>query len=309
MASGQTAYSSSGSGRRIALAIGLMIGAVGLFSVLDSIAKFLVQSGYPVLQTVWARYFFHFLPMVAVLPLTGWRRQLHSARPWFQTARALLLLCGTVMFVAALRRLPLAEAYTISYVSPLIVTLLAAIFLRERVDLFHWVAIFVGVLGVVIVMQPGGAAFQWAMVLPLGMAFTWALFQVSTRVINQSDPPMVTLFYTGFAGTVASGLFLPFSWVTPTLAHAPLFMVLGVLGLGSHLLLVYAYRFAKASTLAPFSYTQLPIAIFTGYVVFSDLPELHVLGGASLIISSGIFIFLRETRGVKASGDRSQNAP
>ncbi|MGN6773470.1 MAG: DMT family transporter [Rhizobiaceae bacterium] len=296
MPSAQTIYSTSGSGRRVAAAIGLMICAVSLFTVLDSTAKFLVQSGYPVLQTVWARYFFHFILMVAAFPITGWKRQVRSARPLLQTARALALLCGTVMFVSALQRLPLADAYSISYVSPLIVTLLAAIFLRERVDLVHWAAILVGLLGVVIVMQPGGAAFQWAMVLPLGMALTWALFQVSTRVINQSDPPLVTLFYTAFTGTVASGLFLPLSWVSPTLAHAPLFILLGVLGLGSHLLLIYAYRLAKASVLAPFSYTQLPIAILSGYVIFLDIPALHVLGGAGLIIASGIFIFMRETQ-------------
>ncbi len=299
MASVRTVFSSSVFGRRNAAAIGLMICAVGLFTVIDSIAKFLVQSGYPVLQAVWGRYFFHFLLMIAAFPVIGWRNHFHSARPLLQTVRVLILFCGTVMFVAALRQLPLAEAYTISYVSPLIVTLLAAIFLRERVDLYHWAGIFVGLLGVMIVMQPGGTAFQWAMVLPLGMALTWALFQVSTRVLNRSDPPRVTLFYTGAVGTVASTLFLPFFWVNPAPAHVPLFIALGAIGLASHVLLVYAYRLAKASILAPFSYMQLPIAIFMGYVVFSDLPALHVLAGAGLIIASGIFIFVRETRGAR----------
>lgn len=299
MASMRTLFPSSVSGRRNAAAIGLMICAVGLFAVIDSTAKFLVQSGYPVLQTVWGRYFFHFLVMILAFPVTGWKSHVRSARPLLQTVRVLILFCGTVMFVAALGQLPLAEAYTISYVSPLIVTLLAAVFLRERVDIYHWAAIFVGLLGVMIVMQPGGSAFRWAMVLPLGMALTWALFQISTRVINQSDPPRVTLFYTGFVGTVVATLFLPFVWVNPAPAHVPLFMALGVLGLASHVLLVYAYRLAKASVLAPFSYTQLPIAILIGYVVFSDLPGLHVLGGAGLIVAGGIFIFVRETRGTR----------
>lgn len=302
MPSVRNVFSSSLAGRRNAAAIGLMICAVGLFTVIDSIAKFLVQSGYPILQAVWGRYFFHFFLMIAAFPVIGWRSQFRSARPALQIVRVLILFCGTVMFVAALRQLPLAEAYTISYVSPLIVTLLAAAFLRERVDIYHWAGILVGLLGVMIVMQPGGTAFQWAMVLPLGMALTWALFQVATRVINRSDPPRVTLFYTGFVGTTVSTLFLPFVWVNPALAHVPLFMALGVFGLASHVLLVYAYRLAKASILAPFSYTQLPIAIFTGYVVFSDLPALHVLAGAGLIIGSGIFIFVRETHGA-ARGD------
>lgn len=290
-------FPGSASGRRNAAAIGLMICAVGLFTVIDSTAKYLVQSGYPVLQAVWARYFFHLLLMIAAFPVIGWRNDFRSARPLLQTVRVLILVCGTVMFVAALGQLPLAEAYTISYVSPLIVTLLAAVFLRERVDFYHWIGILVGLLGVIIVMQPGGSGFHWAMVLPLGMALTWALFQISTRVINQSDSPRVTLFYTGFVGTIVCTLFLPFFWVNPAPEHVPLFVALGAIGLASHVLLVYAYRLAKASVLAPFSYTQLPIAIFMGYVIFSDLPALHVLGGAGLIIASGIFIFVRETRG------------
>ncbi len=296
MASADTADSGTGDRRKAAIAIGLMIAAVSLFTVLDSTAKFLVKSGYPVIQTVWARYFFHLLLVVATFPVAGWKNRLRSAKPMLQVFRTLVLVCGTIMFIAALRWLPLADAYTISYVSPLIVTLLAVTLLRERVGRSHWAAILVGLMGVAIVMRPGTASFQWAMLLPLGMAFTWALFQITTRIISQSDPPLVTLFYTGLVGSVATGVLLPFFWVSPILHDVPLFIALGTLGLLSHVLLVHAYRLTKASILAPFTYTQLPFAVLSGYLLFADLPAPHVLAGASLIIASAIFIFLKETR-------------
>jgi drug/metabolite transporter (DMT)-like permease len=281
----------AGDPARSGTAILCMIGSVSLLTVLDSIAKFLVEGGYPVLQTVWARYFFHLVPMIAALPFTGWRSQGHSVRPLLQSARALILVCGTLLFLAGLQWLPLAQAYTISYVSPLIATLLGAAFLGERVGRIHWAAILLGLGGVLVVMQPGGTAFQWAMLLPLCMACTFALFQVSTRVINQSDPPLVTLFYTGLVGTIATGALLPLFWVQPAAKDIPLFISLGIVGLLSHILLVRAYRLAGASILAPFTYTQLPIAAFLGYLVFSDMPTLSMLGGGILIVASGIIIF------------------
>lgn len=276
---------------RTGTAILCMIGTVSLFTVLDSIAKFLVEDGYPVLQTVWARYFFHLLPMMAASPFIGWKSQVRSVRPWLQSARALILVCGTLLFLAGLQWLPLAQAYTISYVSPLIATLLGAALLGERVGRIHWAAILLGLAGVLIVMQPGGATFQWAMLLPLCMACTFALFQVSTRVINQSDPPLVTLFYTGLVGTIATGVLLPLFWVQPATKDIPLFISLGIVGLLSHILLVQAYRLAGTSILAPFTYAQLPVAAFLGYIVFSDMPTWSMVGGGVLIVASGIVIF------------------
>jgi len=274
-------------------AVALFIGTIFVFTLLDAVAKYLVTSGYPVLEAIWARYIGHLILIVALAPFFGFRRLFRTSRPVFQAARAFIMLAGTVMFVSALRLMPLADAYAISYVSPLIVIVLAAWLLRERVGPRRGIAVVVGFLGVLIAVQPGGVGFHWAMLLPLGMATSWALFQVMTRALSNSDDPAATLFFTGLIGTLAASLPLPLVWVTPTATDVLLFALLGVLGLGSHAMLVRAHALAPASLLAPFNYVQLPWSVLLGYVLFQDFPAVNVFVGAALILGSGFYVLWR----------------
>lgn len=292
--------------RNLAVGIALYVGTVSTFTVLDTLAKYLVTKGYPVVETVWARYVGHLALLVVLMPAIGARRMITTTRPMFQLSRAVIMLVGTLLFMTALKTVPLADAYAISFASPLIVTAMAAWILRERVGMRRKAAVVVGFAGVLIVISPGSSGFQWAMLLPLGMAFTWASFQIMTRSLNSSDGWPPTLFYTGLVGSVLATIPLPFVWVQPGFGDGLLLGLLGLLGLGSHYMLVLAYRLAPASLLAPFAYVQLPSSVLIGYLVFGDFPSTNVFIGAAVILGSGLYVFHREVLSRRSEDDVSQ---
>ena len=162
------------------------------FGVLDGLVKHLVTI-YPVPQIVWARFFFHsVLVLVAVLPY-GITRMVRTRRPRLQLFRSILQLTATVCMFFALTYIPLAEAVSIVYLSPLIVTALSAPLRGERVGRRRWAAVAVGFIGVLVIMRPGAGVMHWATMLILLTAFAYALFQISTRILGPSDPPLTTL--------------------------------------------------------------------------------------------------------------------
>lgn len=266
------------------------------FATIDATAKLLGQD-MPVVQIVWGRYFFHFLFLAVFLfGRAGLTRILRTNRLALQLGRSVLLVCSTAIFWLALVYLPLAQAIAIGFASPLILTALSALLLGERVGRYRWSAVLVGLCGVVIVVRPGVGELHWAVLLPLAMAFFYALYQITTRVLSRTEDQMTTLFYTGLGGILVSSIAVPFFWVPPTLEQWLGFVWLGLLGGLGHMLLIKAFSLAPASLLAPFGYTSLIWATILGYVVFGEIPDVWTIVGASVIIGSGIFIVWREHR-------------
>lgn len=268
----------------------MIMTAVAMFTVLDSIAKYLSRF-YPVPGIVWARYAFHLLFVVVIL---GPRMKLDLLRTrhlGLQATRGALLAASSMLFFSALKFMPLAEASSISFMSPMLVTLLAVVLLKEKVEPARWLAVAAGFAGVLIIIRPGSSVFSWVALLPLAAAATFASYQILTRKLAGVDSPYTSLFYSGLIGTVMLALVLPFQWITPaTLAHALLLLAIGFIGGLSHLILIRAFDHAPVSTLAPFSYTQLIWVIVAGYVVFDDFPDHWSLAGIAVIMASGIYI-------------------
>jgi drug/metabolite transporter (DMT)-like permease len=268
----------------------MIMTAVALFTVMDSIAKYLSRY-YPVPGIVWARYAFHLLFVVAIL---GPRMKLslaRSKRPGLQIARGMLLAASSLLFFSALKFMPMAEASSISFVAPMLVTLLGVYLLKEKVEPARWVAVIAGFVGVLIIIRPGSGIFSWVAVLPLATAASFAGYQMLTRKLAGVDGPYTSLFYSGLVGTVMLAAVLPFQWRTPTtVLHALLLPAIGFIGGLSHLILIRAYDQAAVSTLAPFSYTQLIWVILIGYLVFGDFPDRWSLAGIAVIMASGIYI-------------------
>lgn len=275
-------------------AILLMVFAVFSFTVLDSAAKSLAPS-YPVPQIVWGRYLFSLVFMALFLLKGGAAGQWRTARPLFQIIRALMLVGATTSIFMAVKFLPLAETYAISFISPFIVALAAALILRERVGLRRWLMIALGFAGVLIVLRPGGSALGLAALFPVMMACFWAAYQIMTRIIGSTDPPLTTLFYTALTGSVVSSLAVPFVWQPMPLAGWAGLAFIGAVGLIGQLALIRAYALAEASLLSPFVYTQIVWAALIGYVVFGDVPDGATLVGAALVVGSGLLL-IRQPR-------------
>lgn len=266
----------------------LLMAAVLTFSLMDTIAKYLSRT-YPVPMLVWARYFMHIVFMLVVFVPGMGGRILRTGRLRLQIVRALLLVCCTALFFTALRFLPLAEATAIGFISPLLVTALSGPILGERVTVRQWLAVVAGFFGVLIIIRPGGGLFSPAVLLPMGMAFCYSLYQILTRKLAASDNPVVTLFYTALVGAVITSAVLPFHWVEPTLAHWGLMLLLGTGGGIGHYVLIKAFEHTPASVLAPFGYTQIIWVTALGYMVFGQLPDAMGFVGIGVIVACGMY--------------------
>lgn len=281
--------------RQRLIGIALICGAVACFTVLDTSAKFAASHGIPTYEVVWARYAGSLL--FAVLALRPWRRpsDYSTRRPWVQTIRAIFLLASTWLNFMALRHLQLAQAVSITFASPFIVTAFAGPLLGEWAGPRRWAAIVVGFIGVLIIVQPEPGAFQPAALFSIGAAICYAGYSLTTRMLSGTDTPASMLFYASLIGTIVltPGLpdvaTLPSSWLVGVALLAS-----GLAATVGHFLLIFANRHAPATVLAPFSYTQLLWMVISGYLVFHDVPNTATLVGAAVVIASGLYVLYRE---------------
>lgn len=270
------------------------------FISLDTTMKYTLQF-LPLVEVTWARFFFASL---AALIICGkelpnlWR----SASPGFQLFRSLLLMLTTGLFNAGVVQVPLATATVLMFLSPILVTVMSALFLHEHVGWRRWAGVAVGFVGALVVARVwdnGLAMFNTGTVLLFAAAAANASYQITTRKLR-SDQPLTTLIYTAATGAIVSTGLLPWHWQTPDASEWLLLIGAGLLGCFGHLFLIKAFRLAPASVIAPFAYTSLIWATILGFAIWQDVPELSTIVGASLIIGSGFYIFLRERQPTQA---------
>jgi drug/metabolite transporter (DMT)-like permease len=272
-----------------------IVGVTLFFSACDVAAKYLTAT-LPALELVWVRYVTLAVLTVPPLLLRGGLPALRSHRPRLQLLRGVCLIFSTSLYILGLRSLPIADATALSFASPLFITLLAVPFLGEKVGLARWIALGMGLFGVVLVAQPGSGAFRAAALLPLASAFCWAGGMIITRRLTGADSTPTTLAWTAVCGTLASTAVLPFNWVTPSLAAAGWALFMGVTFSIGHFLVALAYRKAAASVVAPFSYLQLLNSTLFGCIVFGAVPGPLTLLGAAVIAASGLVVIQRGRR-------------
>ncbi len=274
-------------------AIFLNLAAWSILPVMDGMAKHL-STQIPVLQVVWGRYFF----MVLIsLPLTYFFFKHHLKWPsniQIQFFRSIFLFLSTVLFFYAISVLPLADSLTLMFFSPIIVTLLSAIFLKEKVGFKRWIAVFIGFLGALVVIRPGFNEINLATMAAMGAGISYALYIVSTRKLSFADSPLLTLIFTGLSGSIIISIIVPLVWVPLNFNQWLLLIGLAAVGTIGHLLLILSLNFAEASKLAPLGYFEIVSNILIGYVFFNDFPDKWIWIGLFFIISSGVYISLRE---------------
>lgn len=269
-----------------------------LFTTLDTGAKFASQN-LPVGTVVWGRYIFHVIFLLLLMAGPRIMVLFRVKRPFLVIVRGTLLGLSTALFFMAISHMPLAEANAIGFITPLIVVALSIPILKEKVGPRRWAAVIVGFLGVLLIIRPGFQDIHWAYFLVLATCLTMASFSILTRILGSSETALAMLFYGGVIGAImgtAWVLFVPGSWQTPTLPEWGLLAVLGLLGSGSHFVLINAYRNAPVSTLAPFMYSQLIWTTCYGFFVFGDFPDGMTFVGAGVIVASGLYILWREAQ-------------
>ena len=276
-----------------------MLLAMALFASMDATVKHLIET-YSTVQVVWARFFFHLLLLLLVI---GRRlpRLVQTAHPGLQFLRSALMIGTTTLFFTGLIYVPLADAASMMLVSPLIVTALSMPILKEPVGVRRWSGVIVGFIGALIIIRPTGD-LQLATLLPLCAAASYAVYQISTRFLSQSDPVLTTLFYTAALGALLGSIAAPFFWTTPTALDWGLMIFTGLCGGLGHFAVIRAFAAAPAATVAPFSYTAIIWATTYGFVLFGNFPDRWTILGAAIVIASGLYIFFREQSRKKQDG-------
>ncbi|MEO7117257.1 MAG: DMT family transporter, partial [Caldimonas sp.] len=268
---------------RILAGIGLVILAVACFATLDTATK-VSTATVPILMGLWFRYAFQAVATTAVLLPRYGVEVLRTAHPKFQLLRGALLLVSSTLAFLSLRSMPLAEFTSVVLIAPLVVTLLAAISLKEEVSPLRWVLVAGGFAGTLVILRPGGTVFSWVILLPLGLVVSNAWFQVLTSKLARTEKPLTMHFYTGWVGTVIATIPLPFVWVSLPSWHSwALLCLMGFMGTVGHFFLILAYQRAPASTLTPYLYAQIGFAMLAGWLVYSRLPDAVSLAGMALI--------------------------
>ncbi|HEX6692223.1 MAG TPA: DMT family transporter [Burkholderiales bacterium] len=276
--------------------IGLVSLTYVIFSLLDGSAKWLVQ-GMPVIMVVWLRFLGQVLFTGAVmLPLRGLAlvRTRHLRLHLLRTAMVVVM---TVMNFVALQYLQLTVTSSIFFSSPLIIALISAPLLGEKLDAAKLAAIVAGFCGVLIIVHPWSADFHPAMLLSVLNAFLYAGFLLMTRHLAAYDSPETIQYLPALGATLVLAPFALAGWEWPdSWREWTVACLLGVFGGAGHYLLAVAHRYAPSSVIAPFVYQQVIYMALFGYIVFGDVPGAAVWTGAAIVIGSGLYLFWRESR-------------
>ena len=303
----QSTVARTGSGdRQVEFGILLMVIGMLLIPGIDAIAKFLSDS-VPPGQVAWSRFLFQSLYLLPFVLLGGGPRSNRALGRdlGLQALRGMLIALATLFFFWGLKYLPLADAISIFFVEPLILTLLAAVILKEPVGWRRLGAVALGFVGALIVIRPSFQVFGWPAVLPLCAAGCFAFYLLLTRRLARSGDAIAMQFLSGIFGGLtlslalgigAAGSLAVIDPVWPTVSEWLLMALLGLIATSGHMFVVHAFRRASPSILAPFQYLEIITATLLGLLVFGDFPEPLTWLGVAIIIASGLYVFQRERR-------------
>ena len=262
------------------------------FSILDAIQKYTVIN-HSIFQILMIKYLF-----VLFLSFFESRRKknyifYNSKKIKFQILRSFFSILESGCFVFSFRYLSLADVHSVGSMTPVIVVALSALILREHVSIKIWIAIFVGFVGMLIILRPGSTIFDLYSLIPFCGAFFLGFYQILTRKVSEYDSNETSLFYTGVIGLIIMFFLSIFYWQSINLLSVVLLGSGGVFfSLGIYFQIL-ALSNARASIIQPFHYTLIFWAILFGYILYNDIPDIFTICGALIIVASGIYVLMR----------------
>jgi drug/metabolite transporter (DMT)-like permease len=271
-----------------------MVASVTCFAVMDLCIKWL--NYYPFGEVFFARFFFGLIPIFLLIPKDKWSDFYKTTRPGLHAFRAT---CGTIAFICiffGLRQLPLADVVSLTFGGPIFVTIASIIFLSEKVGIKRWSAVFLGFIGMILIVQPAFTQLNYYYLAPVLFCVFFAGVAISVRALSKTEPNYRIAFYFTILCAVIGLCTLPFGWVMPTTKDLFLFIIMGLCGSIANLLLTQSYRLAEASLVTPIKYLSLVYAITFGFIIWGEVPKPLMLAGALLVVLSSLIIFIREKK-------------
>lgn len=280
---------------QVGLGIGFAI--VGMFgmAVMDTFAKFLGE-GYAVSQIIMFR---NGIGVLAILAFAASRpvgiNGLQPRKPGLLLLRAGLNIVAAFCFFTALRYMPLADAFAITFAAPLFITALSVPILGEHVGVRRWSAVTIGFVGVLFIVQPDPDGFRAESLLPLCAALAYAISMLIGRKLTRHMTTSAIMFWPSLVAVAVTALMMPWDWKTPEPFDGGLFLAMGLIGTLGMSMITQGYRHAPASVIAPFDYTVLIWGVIFGWLIWNDFPDLNVWIGSAILVASGLYILYRET--------------
>lgn len=285
-------------------AIFLMTTAMLIVPIMDIIAKYL-SSALPALEVTFGRFFFQFVICLCIALVTGRIMRLRARQPVINFLRGILLAIASLSFFTAVKYMSVATAISIFFIEPMVLTMLAALILKEQVGIRRIGAILVGLLGAIVILRPSLAEIGLVSLLPVLTAFLFSFYLLINKLYPVEDDLLTIQLGAGLSGALllgtalligSYGQFEGYEFEVPTLPQTALLALIGLISFAAHGLVVAAFQRGSASLLAPLQYVEIVSATLFGYLVFSDFPDGPTWIGIALIIGSGLYIAHRERK-------------
>lgn len=271
----------------------IMLAGFALFAIMNAIVKDLAAS-FPVSQIVFFRGLFGLLPMALLLYWSGVRPTVTMARIRSHMPHVLVMTTVLLMAYVAFGILPLAEVTAIFFLSPVLVALMSAFFLKEHISLRLWIAVGGGFLGVLLIARPSGLSADIGLIYGIGAAILGAVTMLQQRALSRHNDTLEIVFWFMALSTLLMVPTLPFYWVTPTTSQWMIVIMMGVVSCIGQFLIILPLRYAPASRLAPVHYSNLLGGLVVGYLWFNEVPDLIMLLGCLIVVvATGLVLFAK----------------
>ena len=266
--------------------------SVCAFSLMDVLVKW--SDAYPVGQVLFFRGFCGIIPILFLIPRDRFLDFYKTTRPLLHFKRCLSGLIALVAIFIALRNLPLATVVSITFAAPIFTTIFSIFLLKEKVGLYRWLAVLVGFVGIIVITEPGFSSLNFYYIYPIIFCLGLSYVAIAIRKLSTTEPVWLISFFFSFSIAILGLLSLFQGWVMPNFLDLFLLSMVGILGGLANLWLSQSYKYSEVSLVTPLKYLALVFAIIFGYFIWSEVPTLKTLMGASLVILSSFIIFRRE---------------
>ncbi len=272
-----------------------MVGSVICFSIMDICVKWL--DFYPVGQVLFLRFFIGFIPIFFIIPRDKLLNFYKTTRPGLHAFRAITGALAIIALFYGLRELPLADVVSLTFGGPIFVTVASIFFLSEKVGFKRWFAVFLGFIGMLLIVQPAFTDLNYYYIFPIIFCIFFACVAISVRSLSKTEANYTIAFYFTLLCSIIglSSIFFN-DWIMPSKIDFLIFVIMALCGSVANLLLTQSYRLAEASHVTPIKYLSLVFAIIFGFLIWNEIPKILTLLGAALVVLSSLIIFVRESQ-------------